>query len=393
MRGASDLPVSFDSADTLYVGGGTPSLLEPAALERIMHSLHGAFFKNWLEATLEADPETITPENARAWRRMGFNRVSLGVQSFHDGELRAAGRLHRREDIFTAFEWLRAAGFANLSADLIIGLPHQTEVTWRESLEELVALHPEHISIYLLEVDEESRLGREVLGGGFRYGARAIPDEDSQARFYEIARERLGSAGYQQYEISNWARMPGPNITLAPEGMLPHPGDVESYEDPFDERRILSAALFPPTAPKERAGGAGGDYCSQHNLKYWRREAYLGLGAGAHSFDGASRWANTHNPAAYVAAIQQGRLPREQFEALSPQQALDEELFLGLRLTEGVDVSALETKYNISLRPRLQALAAEGWLEISGSRVRIAPPRLAVSNEVFVQLMGAQASA
>lgn len=323
--------------DTVYVGGGTPSLLDPAALARILRELDQAFPGDWQEVTLEADPETITTEKAAAWRATGFNRMSMGVQSFHDKELKAAGRMHRCADIYAAVQALRRAGFANLSFDLIAGLPHQTAPSWKASLAQLVALRPEHVSIYMMEIDEGSRLGREVLAGGRRYSAEALPSEDHMAEFYEWAREVLAGNGYEHYEISNWA-LPG--------------------------RR------------------------SRHNLKYWKRQPYLGFGAGAHSFLGGSRWANVHDPAAYVAAVQPGRSPVEQFEILTPQQQLDEELFLGLRLLEGVNVRAIEEHYQVRLEARLARLAAEGYLEREGPMARLAPARLAVSNEVFVALIG-----
>ncbi|MGH9817888.1 MAG: coproporphyrinogen-III oxidase family protein, partial [Candidatus Acidiferrales bacterium] len=267
----------------------------------------------------------------------GFNRISLGVQSFSDKELKAAGRMHRREDVYRAAQVLREAGFANISFDLICGLPHQTAESWSSSLDQLLALRPEHVSIYLLEVDEGSRLGREVITLGTRYSAPAVPSDEQMAECYELACDRLAAAGYEHYEISNWA-LPG--------------------------RR------------------------SRHNLKYWKREPYFGFGAGAHSFNGSERWANAHDPAAYVASIEAGRLPIEQRERLTPQQALDEELFLGLRLLEGIDAARIERAYDVSLLPRLAALRDAGWLEMEGSTARLARGRLAVSNEVFVELMG-----
>ncbi len=326
-----------DAVDTVYVGGGTPSLLAPAGLARMLAALREAFRCEWREVTLEADPETITREKAEAWRAAGFDRISLGAQSFNDAELKAAGRMHRRADTHAAARILRDAGFVSLSFDLIAGLPHQTAESWEASLEGLLRLAPEHISIYMMEIDEGSRLGREVISLGTRYGAPALPSDDQMAAFYERARERLAAAGYEHYEISNWA-LPG--------------------------RR------------------------SQHNSKYWRRKPYLGLGAGAHSFDGRTRWANAHDPAAYVAAIQAGRLPREQRDDVTTQQALEEELFLGLRQLEGIDFARLERQYNVDLRERLAALRNDGLVEIEGQIVRLAPGRLTVSNEVFVELLG-----
>jgi oxygen-independent coproporphyrinogen-3 oxidase len=328
------------NVDTVYIGGGTPSLLAPSDLGRMLDALCGSFRCSFQEVTLEADPETIAAEKVQAWVAAGINRVSMGTQSFDDKELTAAGRLHRREDIYAADNILRANGIQNISFDLIAGLPHQTEESWRRTVAELIALAPEHVSIYMLEIDEGSRLGREVLNGGERYSAATIPTDDSIADFYEYACAELAAAGYEHYEISNWAK---PGLR------------------------------------------------SRHNLKYWKREPYFGIGAGAHSFDGAMRWANAHDPAGYSAALRAGKLPVEQKEILAEGQALDEELFLGLRLMEGIDVGALEARYNAaalkSLRTRIDALVDRGLVEWRENRLRLVPSRLSVSNEVFVELM------
>ena len=340
--------------DTVYFGGGTPSLLEPSALAGILDALRGnlAFADSALlpsdltheltstaraEITLEADPETITPEKAQAWIAAGFNRISLGVQSFNDHELRAAGRMHRRADIFAAARILRDAGFRNISMDLIAGLAQQTRASWDESISRILDIRPQHISIYLLEIDEGSRLGKESLAGGSRYSAEAIPSDDAMAGSYESACARLAASGYEHYEISNWG-LPG--------------------------------------------------FRSRHNLKYWRREPYLGLGAGAHSFDGERRWSNVHDSAKYVASIESGVSPREQIEPVTAQQALDEELFLGLRQLEGIDLARVEKKYGVSLRARIAGLREQGLLEMDGTLLRLAPAHLTVSNEVFVELLG-----
>ena len=332
------LPESLDDAevDTVYFGGGTPSLLDTVHLQSMLDAIRESFATDLAEVTLEADPETIEREKAAAWVRAGINRVSFGLQSFSDKELVAAGRMHRRADIYRAVPILREAGIRNISFDLIAGLPHQTKESWRQSLDELGALAPEHVSVYLLEIDEGSRLGKELLQGGGRYSAGAVPTEDEMAEFYEMAQEALGAGGYHHYEISNWAK----------------PG-----------------------------------FESKHNLKYWRREAYLGFGAGAHSFSGTERWANAHDAAAYVNAVQGGRLPVEQVETLTVESALEEELFLGLRQLDGIDVSRIERDYGVALAARFDPLASAGFVEREGSVVRLAPARLSVSNEVFVELM------
>ncbi|MHB8501026.1 MAG: radical SAM family heme chaperone HemW [Candidatus Acidiferrales bacterium] len=333
-----ELPEGFEKAvvDTVYFGGGTPSLLEPGLLQRMMDSIRGAFPNELSEVTLEADPETVKAEKAAAWVAAGINRVSFGVQSFSDRELVAAGRMHRQADIYRAAPILRAAGIRNTSFDLIAGLPFQTRESWKESLEELGKLAPEHVSVYLLEVDEGSRLGLEILQGGARYSAGAVPSDDSVADFYETACEFLGAAGYHHYEISNWAK----------------PG-----------------------------------FESKHNLKYWRREPYLGFGAGAHSFSGTERWANAHDAAEYVEAVKAGRIPVEQLESVTRESALEEELFLGLRQLDGIDVGRIEREYGVALGTRFRPLESAGWVMRDGDVVRLAPARLSVSNEVFVELM------
>jgi oxygen-independent coproporphyrinogen-3 oxidase len=332
------LPESLNDVlvDTVYFGGGTPSLLDAAHLQGILDAIRESFATELVEVTLEADPETIEEEKAVAWVRAGINRVSFGLQSFVDKELVAAGRMHRRADIYRAVPILREAGISNISFDLIAGLPHQTKESWQQSLDELQTLGPEHVSIYLLEIDEGSRLGSELLRGGRRYSAGAVPSEDEMAEFYETAQRELRADGYHHYEISNWAK----------------PG-----------------------------------FESKHNLKYWRREAYLGFGAGAHSFSGTERWANAHDAAAYVSAVQGGKLPVEQKEKLTAESALEEELFLGLRQLDGIDLGRIEREYGVTLASRFDPLKAVGLVRREGNVVRLAEERLSISNEVFVELM------
>ncbi len=339
----TQLPPQLSGAaiDTIYMGGGTPSLLEPRALAQIVQTLRdsGSFMPHAaeMEVTLEADPETISLEKAAAWRAVGFNRISLGVQSFDDRVLQAAGRMHRREHIFSANDALRAAGFSNISMDLIAGLARQTPQSWQESLDELLHIRPEHVSIYMLEIDEGSRLGSEALSSGSRYSAGELPTDDQSSEYYDLACERLVAAGYDHYEISNWA-LPG--------------------------RR------------------------SRHNLKYWQRAPYLGFGAGAHSFDGAARWANVHDSAKFVSMIEQGASPREQIESVSEGQALEEEIFLGLRQLDGIDFARIERQYDAAtLHDRVKALETQGLLKLNGSNLRIAPDKLSVSNEIFTELL------
>ncbi|MGC1168289.1 MAG: hypothetical protein WA886_05260, partial [Candidatus Acidiferrales bacterium] len=247
------------------------------------------------------------------------------------------GRMHRRADIFAAAQILREAGFRNISMDLIAGLAHQTGKSWDESVARILDIRPEHISIYMLEIDEGSHLGSESLAGGSRYSAKAIPSDDAMAEFYDAACARLAAAGYEHYEISNWG-LPG--------------------------------------------------FRSRHNLKYWCRDPYIGFGAGAHSFDGERRWSNVHDSAKYVANIEQEISPREHIEPVTQQEALEEELFLGLRQLEGIDLAQIERRYKIDLHERIAGLRRDRLLELDGTQLRLAPDRLTVSNEVFVELLG-----
>jgi oxygen-independent coproporphyrinogen III oxidase len=325
-----------DSVDTLYIGGGTPSLLLPDLLSSMIHALQDTFVSEFEEVTLEADPETIDVEKAVQWLASGINRVSLGTQSFVDDELKAAGRLHRRSDIYRSMPILRNVGIQNISFDLIAGLARQTRDSWRHSLDELVALSPEHVSIYMLEIDDGSRLGLEVLRGGPRYSAPDLPSEETMVECYEIAQTALHSAGYRQYEISNWAK----------------PG-----------------------------------FESLHNLKYWRREPYLGFGAGAHSFSGTKRWSNVHDAASYVDAIRRGKSAEESVESVTPDLALEEELFLGLRQLAGIDMTRIQREYGVDFLAKVDRLACTGMLERVHDRIRVPPAKLAVSNEIFVELL------
>lgn len=309
--------------ETVYLGGGTPSLIDPEALPALLSMIPGGA---WQEATIEAAPGGITAEKAVAWRRAGINRVSLGVQSFVTRELARTGRKHTAEIVEHETAVLRAAGIENSNIDLIAGLPGQTLESWNYSLEWVERLEAPHVSVYMLEVDEDSRLGAEVLAFGQRYGAPDIPSDDAIADFYEIAVERLARAGSARYEISNFAR----------------PG-----------------------------------FESRHNLKYWRREPYLGFGADAHSFDGTWRWQNPESIGEYL----HGSKPER--TAADP---VGERFFLGLRLSEGIEGSWSPFESVI------ERYLENGLLEAHGARLRLTPRGVLLSNEVFAEFVGATVS-
>jgi oxygen-independent coproporphyrinogen-3 oxidase len=339
-RGVGQQLLDF-SVDTLYVGGGTPPIVGQEQLARILNALRGRFrFTPSPEFTLEVTPGSADA-GFLAWaRRQGVNRLSIGAQSFNDTELRSVGRLHSAAAACELTQQARQAGITNLSLDLIAGLPHQTEASWEESRRVAATIRPEHISVYLFEVDEKSHLGREVLRHGTRYHAEAVPDEDFITQAYEVARGFLRGQGYIQYEISNFA-LPG--------------------------------------------------YESRHNQKYWRLEPYIGLGAGAHSFDGERRWANETAPEVYVHRLARGDSPIAEVCRLSPQEQLEEFFFVGLRQTEGIDLAIASRRWGAGRiahwEPTISVLAQKGWLERRGNTIRLSEPAYLISNEVFQEFV------
>jgi len=311
--------------ETVYLGGGTPSQIEPAVLAGILGRIPG---RNWSEATMEAAPGTFDEARIAAWRDLGINRVSLGVQSFNDAELRRTGRKHTADIVRRDVANLRAAGIDDFNIDLIAGLAGQTPASWESSLDQALALDPPHVSVYMLEVDEDSRLGLEILNNGPRYGARDIPDDEAIAAMYERAAARLAAAGIPRYEISNFAR----------------PGRE-----------------------------------SRHNLKYWRLEPYLGFGADAHSFAAGRRWQNVESPKDYTEAASTRASESE------PNPA-EERFFVGLRLAEGVAPSPEEWAAH---REPIERFLAAGLLEQAGPRIRLTPRGILLSNEVFQEFLAA----
>jgi oxygen-independent coproporphyrinogen-3 oxidase len=313
--------------ETLYIGGGTPSRLAADDVQRIVAAVPGY---PWREATIEAAPGSLTPDRVRAWAESGINRVSLGVQSFVHAELASTGRRHTPATVESDVALLAEYGITNINIDLIAGLPAQNVESWQSSLDWIERLLPPHVSVYLFEIDEDSRLGLEVLNQGFRYGAGNIPSEDTTVELYEAAVRRLRGMGLERYEISNFAR----------------PG-MESL----------------------------------HNLKYWQLEPYIGFGADAHSCDGHERWGNVESATEYVARWRAGQPVRHVAE---PACAQEEKFFVGLRLMAGVQPDASDWKrYGGSIRRLLD----NGLLEKSAERVRLTPRGVLVSNEVFQEFV------
>ena len=326
------------AVDSIYLGGGTPTVLEAGQLERVFATVRRRFdVQPDAEVTVECAPGTLTQAVVESLLRCGVNRVSLGVQSFVDQEAAAVGRLHKRATVLGDIARLRAAGIANINVDLIAGLPYQTAESWEFSLRETVATGAGHVSVYMLEVDEDSRLGRELMAGGKRYHAHFVPDEEAMADFYLVACEELNAAGIAQYEISNFSR--------------------EGFE-------------------------------SRHNLKYWTRQPYLGFGVDAHSMlvsaapdIEAVRFAAPDSLEQYM---NKRGLQRTE---VSHRAALEEGFFLGLRLNRGVNLRELSAEFGEEAIENARAAIAEfvegGLMERRGDLVCLTARGRLLSNEVF----------
>jgi len=347
--------------DSVYLGGGTPSLLEPEHFERLFAALRGQFdFEADVEITVECAPGQIVEPTLQALAAVGVNRVSLGVQSFIDREAQVSGRLHSRASVLETIARLRAAGITNLSVDLIAGLAGQTDASWEESLGVLAELGVPHASVYMLEVDEDSRLGRELLAGGARYFAEAVPTDDAIARMYGVALERLAAGGLEQYEISNFSK----------------PG-----------------------------------FQSRHNLRYWERRPYLGLGLDASSAleaeDEPSAGASPRSTSApdpgsnrrYVLRTNTTDDLKEYLTGpqpvetawLSPDRQHEEAWFLGLRMNAGVDLRAVEAEFGADranrARESVTRLAEDGLLVTDDETVRLTEHGRLLSNDVFQEFL------
>jgi oxygen-independent coproporphyrinogen-3 oxidase len=337
-----------EPVDTIYLGGGTPSLLPAEELKRLLFNLRQEFkVLPKVEITVECAPGTITDAIIQTLMTRGVNRVSLGVQSFVDKESASVARLHTRDIILKDIARLRKAGIGNINVDLIAGLPHQTRESWEYSLDEAIASGVPHVSVYMLEVDEDSRLGRELMAGGTKYHAHEVPDDDLTAELYEAACRKLDAAGIRQYEISNFAR--------------------EGFE-------------------------------SRHNSKYWTRQPYLGFGVDAHSMLPASaglraegidcvRFATTDVYDRFLAA------PDFTASPVTTGQALEESFFLGLRLNRGVSLQQFEESFGarlIAYSPIIADLVSDGLLVRDGDRLQLTPQGRLLSNEVFEKFILSQ---
>ena len=336
IRGFADPAIA---ADTIFFGGGTPSLLEPGELRRIIQACRDAFdLSPDAEITIEANPESSTAEALCGFREAGANRLSFGVQSFRDEELRRLGRLHSSQTARDAVQLARAAGFDNLSLDLMMWLPGQSTDQWLSSVDALIDEQPDHASLYLLEIYPNAPLRDEMA----RAGWSVAPDDDAAAMYLE-GLARLDRAGFEQYEISNVAR---------------------------------------PAARRSR-----------HNLKYWQQGDWLGFGCGAHATFRGERWRTVSATADYIDRITNGQDVRLDRRALDPDEQLEEALFMGLRLTEGLDLAALHRRYGIDIweryGPDLSSYVTAGVLiHEPGRRLALTRGGMLLANDVMAVFIG-----
>ncbi len=345
---------------TVFLGGGTPTVLSGDQLEQLFGAIHDCFhLAGDCEVTSEANPGTVDRDKFVTLRRLGVNRLSIGVQSFQPEELRFLGRVHDVADVYAAFADARRAGFDNINLDFMFGLPQQAEASWLDTLEQAVALAPEHLSLYSLIVEPDTPLQRWVDAGTV-----PAPDEDQAGALYERAMERLAGAGYVQYEVSNWAR---------------------------------HRAAEPPAGGQTAAETVMPSFACRHNLIYWRNQEYLGIGPGAHSHlqaDGgvARRWGNLKPVPAYVRRVVAGQSLVDGEEVIAPRLAQGETMMLGLRLLrEGVPYDRFQARHGVPLRQvfarEVQQLAGQGLVEIGPTRIHLTPRGLMIGNQVFARFL------
>jgi len=320
------------AADTIYFGGGTPSLLEPAEVGVLVDACARAWrLAPDTEVTLEANPETVTPARLAGFRAAGVNRLSVGVQSFRDEELVRLSRLHAASRAVEAYRAARAAGFDNISLDLMMWLPQQSVADWLASVDALIALEPDHASMYLLEIYPNAPLRAAMARGRW-----SVAPDDAAADMYLSGLDRMDSAGYVQYEISNVAR---------------------------------------------------GGRRSRHNLKYWTDGEWLGLGCGAHSTRDGVRWRNLSSTEEYISAIDRGRSASVDHRALTAEERIEEALFTALRLSDGIEVEAFKSRYDVDVWGRygsaLQPFVDQGVLLYDGRTVRLTRGGMLIAHEVM----------
>ncbi|WP_322814501.1 radical SAM family heme chaperone HemW [Chloroflexus sp.] len=343
------LPASPEAAalrPSIFFGGGTPSMLSPAQIERILQTAAEIVPLTGAEISLEANPGTVLGRDyLRDLRSLGINRLSMGVQSLHDPTLRMLGRIHTAAEAYASFNDARAVGFESINLDFIFGLPGQDIEQWRATLTEIIRWEVDHIALYSLILEENTPLYAQVTAGRLQ-----IPDDDLTGSMYELAMEMLGAAGYRHYEISNWVR---PSASDRPD--------------------------VPPAL------------ACQHNLAYWLNSDYLAAGAGAHGHVFPQRYANLRPIDSYITAVQSGRRPIAETTLLTSADLAAETMFMGLRLDIGVGFAHFAARVGQSLLdyygPTLDQLSQQGLIECSAQRVYLTPRGRMLGNQVFAHFV------
>ena len=317
---------------SLFFGGGTPSVLEPGHMTEIMEALAEVFsFEPDSEMSIEANPGTVNLEKLKTYEKIGLNRISFGLQSAHNEELKALGRIHTWEEFLESYDLARQAGFDNINVDLMSGIPDQTLSSWQKTLSRVLELAPEHVSAYSLIVEEGTPFAQRKLN---------LPEEEEERRMYEMTAEMLGSQGYRQYEISNYA------------------------------------------LPKRECA---------HNMGYWMRDDYLGLGLGAASLFDSQRWNNTDSMEEYLEKSERPEEIQVCREKLSVREQMEETMFLGLRMTEGIELERFQEEFGISVEEvygdALRRLEGLGLLQADGGRIYLTRKGISLSNQVFVEFL------
>jgi oxygen-independent coproporphyrinogen-3 oxidase len=321
--------------DTLFLGGGTPTILNPRQIAALFACLRGSLtFSDTIEITIECNPSSLNEELLRTCKDIGINRISLGVQSFNDSHLVKLGRTHTSNQARAAFRLLRECGFDNISLDLIYGLPDQTPQEWSEDLDKAIELHSEHLSAYNLIIERDTHFGKLHDEGMLN-----LPSEIAQREMYDLLNQRLLKAGYKRYEISNF------------------------------------------TIPSSEC---------RHNLKYWRLQPYIGLGPAAVSFDGVHRWKNKPDLESYLLSLENRLAPPREIEVLPKDLLRKEYIMLSLRLTDGLSLNALHKRFSYDLladkAAAIEMLASHGYLELENDRLRLTEKSPFISDEIILKL-------
>ncbi|MDK2820907.1 MAG: hypothetical protein PWP31_872 [Clostridia bacterium] len=326
----------WGSVSTIFLGGGTPTVLPTNQLEGLLESIYDFFnIKPLVEISIEANPGTVDLDKYKILLKGRVNRLSLGIQSFDDNLLKTMGRIHCKQDIYESYNLARKAGFDNINLDLIFGLPGQTLTNWQNTLKEAIALQPEHISVYSLQIEEGTYWGNLAANGKL-----ILPGEDLELAMYQEAQSKLSAAGFEHYEISNFAK----------------PG-----------------------------------YKCRHNLTYWYNQYYIGIGAAAASFWQDERWRNYTDLKQYNQVLTKGSLPRGEIEILTLKQQMAETMFMGLRLIKGICLENFRQRFNLDVidvyHEEIDYLLKTGLIEIVNNHLRLTSKGLPLANEVFIHFV------